>query len=84
VGRSRGTRYETFAQTATSTPSDKAVIEFAITSQHPGGMHGFDALMIQAAMLSDEFVSNNFVQSAAALELVARALDKWLTSVAMP
>lgn len=79
VARSTRAGYETFAQTMTTTPSDKAVIERAIVDRYPGGLHGFDTLLIEAAMLSDAFVARGFAQSGAALDSLRDAIDTWLT-----
>ena len=57
VGRSKSLNYQTFAQTEASHPEDKRKIEGAITDLLPGGMTAFDALMMQASLLSDAFAS---------------------------
>jgi len=44
----------------------------------PGGMSAFDALMIQASMLSDAFVSPGFAQSEADIGGARQSIDRWL------
>ena len=78
VGRSKSLNYQTFAQTEASHPEDKRTIEGAIVDLLPGGMTAFDALMMQASLLSDAFVSPGFAQSKAAIEGVRQSIDQWL------
>lgn len=78
VGRSSSLNYQTFAQTEASQPEDKRTIERAITELLPGGMSAFDALMMQASLLSDSFAFPGFAQSQAAIEEVRQSIDRWL------
>jgi len=78
VGRSKSLNYQTFAQTEASHPEDKRTIEGAIVDLLPGGMTAFDALMMQASLLSDAFVSPGFAQPKAAIEGVRQSIDRWL------
>ena len=79
VGRSASLNYQTFAQTEASQPEDKRTIEGAIIDRFPGGMSAFDALMMQASLLSDPFVSRGFAQPDRATEAVRQSIDRWLT-----
>lgn len=79
VGRSASLKYQSFAQTEASQPADKHAIEGAIVDLFPGGMSAFNALMMQASLLSDSFVSRGFAQSNGAIEVVRQSIDRWLT-----
>ena len=78
VGRSKSLNYQTFAQTEASHPEDKRTIEGAIVDLFPGGMTAFDALMMQASLLSDAFASPGFAQSKAAIDGVRESIARWL------
>jgi hypothetical protein len=78
VGRSTNLNYQTFAQTEASQPEDKRTIERAIAELLPGGMSAFDALMMQASLLSDSFAFPAFAQSQAAIDEVRQSIDRWL------
>ncbi|MCU0920511.1 MAG: hypothetical protein MUF16_09255 [Burkholderiaceae bacterium] len=78
VGRSVALNYQTFALTQVSQPADKHTIEREIVDHYPGGMSAFDALMMQASLLSDSFVSRGFAQSQSAIDLVSQSVDRWL------
>ena len=78
MARSQSLEYQTFAHTESSRPEDKTTIEQSIVDLLSGGMHEFDALMIQASMFSDPFVARGFAQSQAAIDGVRRCIDRWL------
>jgi tetratricopeptide (TPR) repeat protein len=80
IAPSKTRRYETFSDTKVSNPEDKQEIERAILELFPGGMSGFDYLLIQASSMSDPFVvSGHFAQSDAAMARVGKLVDKWLS-----
>ncbi len=70
--------YRGFAQTETTTPEDKQVLQQYLEAECPEGMAGVDRLLLQASMLSDRFVTPGFAQYHGAEDLAVKALDKWL------
>ena len=79
VGRSVNLNYQTFAQTQSSKPEDKLLIERSIAELFPDGMSSFNALMLQASLLFDPFVVTGFAQSTHANDTVRQSIDRWLT-----
>ena len=74
----RASSHRGFAQTETTTPEDKQVLQQYLEAECPEGMAGVDRLLLQASMLSDRFVTPGFAQYHGAEDLAVKALDKWL------
>jgi tetratricopeptide (TPR) repeat protein len=70
--------YRGFADTATTVPGDKIVIEQYLREEFPEGMSGIDLLLGQVSLLSDPWATPGFAQYPGAEDTVLSAADRWL------